>query len=74
MNTAIELLMKVLHVVDTTDPESEAHLDSGADSLDILLEMEEDIRDFIYDQTGTYPSPVREQFDFNAEKSPVEWE
>jgi len=74
MNPAIELLTRVLHVIDTTDPESEDYLDSGADSLDILLEMEEDIRDFIFEQTGTYPSPVREQFDFNAEKSPVEWE
>jgi hypothetical protein len=71
MNTAIELLMRVLHVVDTTDSDN---TDNDSDSVSALLEIEEEIRDFIYDQTGTYPSPVREQFDFNSEKSPVEWE
>ena len=38
---ALELAQKVLHVIDTTDPDSEEFLDSGADSLDLLLELKD---------------------------------
>jgi len=40
---AIELAHKVLHVIDTTDPDSEEFLDSGADSLDLLFDLKEEL-------------------------------
>ena len=40
---ALELAQKVLHVIDTTDPDSEEFLDSGADSLDLLLDLKDEL-------------------------------
>lgn len=55
-----QLLHSVLDVIDSTDPESEAFLDSGADSIDTLLELEADIRDAIEELTGKYPVSKKE--------------
>ena len=74
MNTAIQLLTKVLHVIDTTDPESDDFIDSGADSVSLLHDIEEDIRDFIFEQTGVYPQSASAKFDFDAENVPTEWD
>tara|TARA_R110000824_G_C15060426_1_gene662343 strand:+ start:720 stop:923 length:204 start_codon:yes stop_codon:yes gene_type:complete len=49
------LLKEVLHVIDTTNPEAAAHLDSGADSMQLLIELEEEIRDTIFELSGVYP-------------------
>tara|TARA_R110002096_G_scaffold66682_2_gene162222 strand:- start:35494 stop:35682 length:189 start_codon:yes stop_codon:yes gene_type:complete len=55
-----QLLRSVLDVIDSTDPDSEAFLDSGADSIDMLLELEADIRDAIEELTGEYPISKKE--------------
>jgi ABC-type transporter Mla subunit MlaD len=50
-----QLLHSILEIIDSTDPESDEFLDSGADSLDKLLELEDEIRDAIETLTGRYP-------------------
>lgn len=64
-----DLLRRILHVIDTTDPEADVYLDSGADSIDLLLELDEEIRDAVFEITGTYPVTRKTEYDFDASGS-----
>jgi hypothetical protein len=55
-----QLLLSVLRVIDSTDTESSDFIDSGADSVGMLMELEEEIRDTVLDLTGTYPKAAKE--------------
>jgi len=57
------LLREVLHVIDTANPDCVHHLDSGADSIELLCNLEDELRDTVLDLCGVYPAVELEQFD-----------
>lgn len=74
MQTAIELLKRVMEVIESTDPDSDDFLDSGADSLEMLLDLEEEVCECIFEHTGAYPKRSRKKFDFDHYDVPSQFE
>jgi hypothetical protein len=67
LQESVDLLHKVLAVIDSTDPDSETYEDSGADSIAMLLELDDEIRDWIFVVTGAYPETQKVPHDFNRD-------
>jgi hypothetical protein len=65
----LNLLYRVIEVIDSTDPESVDNLDSGADSIALLCELNDDIRDLICSITGIYPEVTKEDHDINYDRT-----
>jgi len=57
------LIRRIIHVIDTTNPDCVHCMDSGADSIELLCELEDELRDTVLELTGTYPSVELEEFD-----------
>jgi ABC-type transporter Mla subunit MlaD len=68
LQAATDMLRRVLEVIESTDPDSDSFLDSGADSIDLLLELDEDIRDLLLDIEGEYPKRSKQKFDISRSR------
>lgn len=65
LKEAIKTLRRVLDVIETADSET------PEDTVEMLLELDEDIRDLILDVEGAYPKTRKKLFDIN---SPAVWD